>query len=494
MNQNNIIKSTQKTIRCRIAPSPTGVLHIGTARTALFNYLFAKHYNGAFILRIEDTDIERSDKKYEKDIIDGLRWFGIKPDEGPEEGGLYGPYRQSERLATYKTYIEKLLQNGRAFYCFHSEEELDAEKKKQLESKIPTCHICEWRNLSPEEAEKKREAAKTSIIRFKILDEGNPQIVFDDSIRGQVHFFIRLLGDFSIAKDMNTPLYNFAVVVDDYEMKISHVIRGEDHISNTPKQILLQEALGFPRPEYAHLPLILGSDRSKLSKRHGATSVNEYREAGYLAEALANFMALLGWNPGDEREIFSLEELANEFSLERVQISGAVFNLEKLDSVNARYIRKKSIKDLAELSMPYLQKNIPNLSSFSSEYIEKVLVLEQSRLKKLSELPERVRFFFSEPGYEKELLRWKDMSDEDIKQSLERSQKIVGSFSDNVSRLTIEQAFLNEIGKEDKGKILWPLRVALSGQKTSPGPFEIIEVLGREQALSRLKFALPLLQ
>ena len=320
-------------IRVRIAPSPTGPLHIGTARTALFNYLFAKKFGGHFILRIEDTDLERSDKKYEKDIFEGLAWLGIDADEGPAGATTnnrqpttdnnYGPYRQSERLATYRPYLEKLLNEGSAFYCFHSEKELEAEKKMLMTDKKPLMHWCEFRDLSFADAKKK--LGQSHIIRFKTSH--GQKIVFTDLIRGELSFDSDLIGDFSIAKDIDVPLYNFAVVIDDFEMKISHVIRGEDHISNTPKQLLLIEALGFNKPEYAHLPLILGTDRSKLSKRHGATSVNEYQK-DYLPEALFNFMALLGWNPGDEREIFSKEELVKEFSLEKIHKAGAIFNLE----------------------------------------------------------------------------------------------------------------------------------------------------------------------
>ena len=291
-----------KKLRVRIAPSPTGPLHIGTARTALFNYLFAKKHNNSFILRIEDTDLERSDSKYEKDIIDGLKWLGIEWDE---------LYKQSKRTKTYEKYLKKLLDSGHAY--------------------------------------------EDEIIWFK-----NPKkkVVFDDLIRGRVEFDSSLFDDFSIAKDLKTPLYNFAVVIDDYEMKISHVIRGEDHISNTPKQILIQEALGLPAPNYAHLPLILGPDKTKLSKRHGAVSIIDYKEQGYLPEALINFMALLGWSaqggPGNDRELFSVKELIKEFSLEKIQKGGAIFNIEKLDWFNGHYIRQLSLDKLTEMCTPYL--------------------------------------------------------------------------------------------------------------------------------------------
>lgn len=508
-------------VRVRIAPSPTGLLHVGTARTALFNYLFAQKQGGKFILRIEDTDLERSDKKYEKDILEGLEWLGIEADESPIKGGPHGPYRQSERIENYKKWAEKLLKEGRAFYCFHSEEELEEEKEKLLEAKRPPLHLCEFRNMDSTEVDILKEAKKNYIIRFKT--RGGEKITFQDLIRGELSFDSSLLGDFSIAKDVDVPLYNFAVVVDDYEMKISHVIRGEDHISNTPKQILLLEALGFTRPQYAHLPLILGSDRSKLSKRHGATSVEEYREAGYLPEALFNFLALLGWNPATkiltaapaktdqtpknnktglyapahsgqqqngqnlvrgksqekEREIFSKQELINLFSLEKVQKSGAVFDVTKLDWMNGEYIRKMEVGELLERAQSFFPKN-----KKIKTYLSKVLILEQPRLKKLSELKEKTDYFFQEPEYDRELLRWKNMSENEISGVIDKLIEILLKTKD------AEKDVMGEAEKAgDRGRLLWPLRVALSGKKASPGPFEIMEIIGLQETIIRLQKA-----
>ncbi|MBI2041919.1 MAG: glutamate--tRNA ligase, partial [Candidatus Nealsonbacteria bacterium] len=333
-----------KQVRVRIAPSPTGYLHIGTARSALFNYLFAKHIGGKFILRIEDTDLERSDKKFEEDIIENLTWLGIEWDEF---------YRQSERIETYAKYLEKLLNEGKAYRCFCTEEELEKERQEQVSGGLPQIYSGKCRNLSEEEIKKNLAEGKKSIIRFK---SPSKKVKFNDLIRGEVEFDSSLIGDFSIAKDLATPLYNFAVVIDDFEMKISHVIRGEDHISNTPKQILLQEALNFSTPKYGHLPLILGSDRSKMSKRHGSTSVAEYIKEGYLPEAMINFMAFMGWNPGGEKEIYSIDELINDFSVEKIQKGGAIFNIQRLDYINGVYIRQKSLDELAELCQPYLPK------------------------------------------------------------------------------------------------------------------------------------------
>lgn len=408
--------------KVRIAPSPTGPLHIGVARSALFNYLFAKKHDGKFVLRIEDTDTKRSNSKYEKDILNGLKWLGINWDE---------IYKQSQRTKIYEKYLKKLLDSGQAY--------------------------------------------KDEIIWFK---NHNKKIVFNDLIRGRVEFDSSLLGDFSLAKDLKTPLYNLAVVVDDYEMKISHVIRGEDHISNTPKQILIYEALGLPIPQFAHLPLILGSDKTKLSKRHDTVSVAEYKKQGYLPEAMINFMALLGWNPGNNKEIFSVKELIKEFSLDKIQKGGAIFNIEKLYWFNSYYIRQLSISQLAKLCAPYLPK---------TNNLEKIVKLEQERMKKLSEVGEMTEFFFKEPEYKPSLLKWKDMTKKEIKDSLDKLEEIL-------SKSKLEGAKKILLSMENRGELLWPLRVALSGRKASPGPFEIAEILGKAKTLQRIKKAKKLLQ
>ncbi|MEK7560535.1 MAG: glutamate--tRNA ligase [Patescibacteria group bacterium] len=495
-------------VRVRIAPSPTGALHIGTARAALFNYLYARAQDGVFVLRIEDTDVERSDPKFEKNIIEGLRWLDILWDEGPIDAMLnenstssqttnhklpttnsHGPYRQSERGATYRAYIQKLLDSGRAFYCFHSEKELLEERDNLMAMKRPVLHLCEFRTMEAAEAQIAKETKPDCIIRFKTPP--GRVIQFRDLIRGDVCFESDLLGDFSIAKNNDTPLYNFAVIVDDEEMAISHVIRGEDHISNTPKQILLIEALGFKTPQYAHLPLILGPDRSKLSKRHGATSVDEYRKAGYLPEALFNFIALLGWNPGSDREIYSRDEIVAHFSLERVQKSGAVFDVGKLDWMNGEYIRRKSATELIELCLPFLEERGFIKKGGDRNYLEKIVLLEQPRMKKLSEIGERTDFFFREPKYDAPLLRWKGMTDNDVRESLQKSKQLLGALGMGVvESKNIEKIFFEAIGERDKGTLLWPLRVALTGKKASPGPFEIIEIMGIDAALKCIDRAL----
>ena len=421
-------------IRVRFAPSPTGLLHIGSARTTLFNYLFAKKYKGNFILRIEDTDKERSKKEFEKDIINGIEWLGLKWDE---------LYYQSKRTKIYEKYLKQLLDSGKAY--------------------------------------------KKEIIWFK---NPNKKVVFSDLIRDKVEVDSSVLGDFSLAKDLKTPLYNFAAVVDDHEMEISHVIRGEDHISNTPKQILLYEALGWTPPIFAHLPLILGPDRSKLSKRHGATSFTEYKNQGYLPEAMVNFMILLGWNPGNNQEIFSLKELEKEFSVEKIQKGGAVFNIEKLNWFNNYYIRQKPTKELMKLCLPYLKDK---KFKIDSKKLEKIVKLEQERIKTLSEIGETVKFFFKEPNYEPKLLTWKNATREETRESLNKSYSILCDVKEqNFKALKLQQILMKnaeQFGSGDRGKLLWPLRVALSGRDKSPGPFEIADILGKKEALKRIKNA-----
>ena len=468
-----------KAPRVRMAPAPTGRLHIGTARTTLFNYLFAKHEEGKFILRIEDTDLARSDPKFEKDIIENLQWLGIKWDEGP--------YRQSERTASYAKWLGELLKKKLAYYCFCSEDELEDKRQEQMSRGEAPKYNGKCRELSDGEKKKYLAEDKPTIIRFKAPAK---KVSFHDLIRGELEFDSSLMGDFAIAKNLATPLYNFAVVVDDFEMEITHVIRGEDHISNTPKQILLQEALGFPQPKYAHLPLILAPDRSKLSKRHGAVAIADYRKDGYLPETLVNFMAFLGWNPGTEREIFALPSLVKEFSLQNVQKSGAVFNIKRLDYLNGFYIRQKSVKKLAELCQPYLPKT-------DQGYLEKIVAIYQERLKKLSEIKELTDFFFKDKlEYNKELLKWKEMKTQEISQSLDKSENILSKIKEaDWDKEKLEQVLMPEAEKiGDRGYLLWPLRAVLTGQKASAGPFEIAAILGKEKTLKRIKQARELIK
>jgi nondiscriminating glutamyl-tRNA synthetase len=482
-------------IRTRIAPSPTGYLHIGLARAALFNYLFAKKYEGVFVLRIEDTDLERSSPESEKDIIENLKWLGIEWDEGPDIGGKYEPYRQTQRTKVYRNYLEKLLAEDKAYHCFCSQEELEDRRQYQMSQGFAPKYSGKCANLDKETVKKYLAEGKPSVIRFRVVPK---KLVFHDLIRGKVEFDTGLMGDIVIAKNLDTPLYNFAVVVDDFEMNISHVIRGEDHVSNTPKQILLQEALGMPQPIYGHLPLILGTDRTKLSKRHGSASVTEFRKEGYLPEALVNFMAFLGWNPGDDREIYSLASLIKEFSLENVQKSAAIFNIKKLDFLNGFYIRQRSPEKITELCLPYfIEAGLVAEEEIDLNFLQKIVSIYQERLKKLSDIVELADFFFREKlVYDKNLLKWKEMSDKEIQKSLDKSEKILSKIKiEEWNRESVEKALMLETEKTgDRGQLLWPLRVALTGKEASAGPFEIAEILGKDKTLRRIKEAKELVK
>jgi len=465
-------------VRTRFAPSPTGFLHVGSARTALFNYLFAKKNQGSFILRIEDTDVNRSSQEFEKNIVESLKWLAIEADEF---------YKQSERKNIYEKYLKKLLKEGKAYYCFCTEDELEAKRQEQMSRGLPARYNGKCAKLSPKEVEENLAQGKRFIIRFKVPPK---KVEFNDLVRGKIKFDTKLSGDVTIAKDLFSPLYNFAVVVDDFEMKISHIIRGEDLLPNTPIQILLQKALGFSQPKYCHLPLILGPDRSKLSKRHGAVSLEEYRKQGYLAETMVNFLAFLGWNPGIEREIYSIPSLIKEFSLERIQKGGAIFNIKRLDFLNGFYIRHKSLEKLTELCLPYF----PTGQDFN--YLKKIVAIYQERLKNLSEISELTDFFFKDKlDYDKKLLRWKNMTDGEVPSSLDKSIILLSKINEgNWNRENLKKILMPEAEKmENRGCLLWPLRVALTGKEASAGPFEIAEILGKEKTLKRLQEAKNLL-
>ena len=479
-----------KKIRVRFAPSPTGFLHIGGARTALFNYLFAKSQKGDFILRIDDTDRKRLIKNSVKDIMESLKWLSIKWDEGPKMGGPFAPYYQSKRLTLYKQYVEKLIKAKKAYYCFCSPARLDILKKTQIaQGKIDLRYDGRCRKLTPGEITYLKKSQKTFVIRFKIPRV--KKIIVHDLIRGTIEFENNL-DDFIILKSDGYPTFHLSSVIDDHFMNINYVIRGEEWISSTPKHVLLYNAFGWNVPNFIHLPIILSPQGGKLSKRDGATSVKDFKEQGYLPEALVNFMAFLGWNPGTEREIFALPSLAKEFSLQNVQKSGAVFNIKRLDYLNGFYIRQKSVKKLAELCQPYLPASPVGGPKADQSYLEKIVAIYQERLKKLSEIKELTDFFFKDKlEYNKELLRWKDMTDEEILVSLNKLEEILCDIKsgewkkENLEKILISGA--EAVG--DKGRLLWPLRVALTGKEASAGPFEIAEILGKEKTLARIQQA-----
>lgn len=476
--------------RVRIAPSPTGFLHLGTARTALFNFLFAKKYQGEFILRIEDTDLERSSKAFEDDIVDNLKWLGIKWDEGPDIGGDKNPYRQSERIQVYAKYIRKLLDENRAYLCFCSEDELRLKRESDMAQGIASRYSGKCSTLTQEQIQERLSAGQPFLVRFRMP---KTKITVNDLIKGKVEFDTSDIGDIAISKGLEMPLYNFSVVIDDFEMEISHIIRGDDHLSNTPKQIMIQKALDIPELKYAHLPLILGQDRTKLSKRHGAVSIREYRELGYLPEAMINFMTTLGWHTPDNQEIFSMNELISKFSLDRVQKGAAVFNLEKLNWLNSVYIKKYSDENLLKLLRPYLKGQGIDAEE---DYLIKIITLEKERIVKLSDFINLTDFFFKKPDYEANILIWKNMEKGEVSGVLDKCIGIVDNLDrGQFNKSDLEKEFFREIDKDvflkqDRGRILWPLRAALSGRTASPGPFEMAEILGKQETLERLKKAL----
>ncbi len=477
-------ESHKKQVRVRFAPSPTGPLHLGGARTALFNWLFAKQHNGQFILRVEDTDIERSDIKYEENIIQGLRWLGIFWDEGPDIGGNFGPYRQSERLDIYEKYLKKLLDEKKAYYCFCSKEELESDRQAMLSQGLAPKYGGRCRHLKEEETEKRLKAGESAIIRFKTPFV---EIEFNDLIRGKITVNAELIGDLVIAKNLRSPLFIFAGTVDDYEMKITHIIRGEDHLSNTPKQILIQKALDFDEIKYAHLPLILAPDRSKMSKRYMETSLFDFKNQGYLAEAIMNFLAFLGWHPKDEKEILSRDELIKEFDLKRVQKSGAVFNIEKLEWLNAQYIRNADSISLAE----QLKDFLPQKWKDKKDLLIKALYIEKERMKKLSDFKELADFFFELPDYDASALKWKGMTNKQISDNLTLLASEIEKISETGFNKNIFEADILTLADTlGRGELLWPLRVALSGKLASPGPFDIMEALGKNETLRRIKVAI----
>lgn len=462
-------------VRVRFAPSPTGFLHIGSLRTALYDYLFAKKYGGEFILRIEDTDRTRLVEGGMESITRTLEWAGIKWDEGP--------YAQSERLDIYKKYAEQLLKNGSAYACTCSPERLEQVRQEQIARKeMPRYdRKCRYTEIG---SPLQQRSNLPHVIRLKIPEQGST--TFRDIIRGEVAFENALIDDQVLLKSDGFPTYHLANVVDDHLMKITHVIRGEEWLSSTPKHVLLYKAFKWRLPQFAHLPLLLNADHSKLSKRQGDVAVEDYIKKGYLPEALLNFVALLGFNPRADKELYTVDELIGEFDLTKVNKAGAVVNFEKLDWMNGQYIRQKSLDELVELALPYL--GVEN-----RELAKKILALERERLKKLSDLKEATEFFFVEqPRYEPGVLVWKKMAKKDVANNLEGLREFLQQYSSAWEASTLEaqiKAWITKTGR-GVGETLWPMRVALSGRAASPPPFEITEILGKARTLARLEYAI----
>ncbi|MBO5386125.1 glutamate--tRNA ligase [bacterium] len=478
-------------VRVRIAPSPSGNLHVGTARTALFNYLFAKKNNGKFVLRIEDTDAERTSQEYVDNIFDSLKALGLNWDEGPDVGGNYGPYTQSERFDIYPKYIQELLDKGFAYECFCTPEELEAEKEEATAAKKAYVYSKKCENLTDEEKAKLRAEGRKPAIRFNIAKaqkafHESSILKFDDLVKGELQMDTNLIGDFVIMKSNGAPTYNYAVVIDDALMKITHVIRGEDHISNTYKQILIFEALGFEVPRFGHLGMILAPDRSKLSKRHGATAVSDFVEQGYLTEALVNFVALLGWAPSDGEEVKPVDAIAADFRIGEISSSNSIFEYDKLRWMNSHYIKMLPMDTLKEMLKPYLTQY--DLTELSDEQFTKMVEITREPLTLLSDITEAVPYFFGQdveidPEVQTEVL------------DLEESQKVLNDFVEKAQTWEWTEENLHNKLEEFRGTwkeqgikpkaTMWAIRAAVSGRTRGADMIGLLEVLGKERTIHR---------
>ena len=466
-------------MRVRFAPSPTGHLHVGNARTALFNWLLARGHNGTFILRIEDTDLERSTRESEQAILEDLRWMGLPWDEGVEVGGPFGPYRQTERMQSYVDHTNRLLHDGKGYYCFCSAETLEAHRKAQLAAGLPPKYAGTCRNIPPDIASHRKKNGEAAVVRLRV-PEGR-EVTFNDVVRGAVTFHTDVIGDPVLVRSDGIPAYNFAVVIDDALMKITHVIRGEDHISNTPRQILLYEAFGYHQPAFAHLSLVMGPDHAPLSKRHGATSVKEFRDKGYLPEALVNYLALIGWSPGQNEELLPAEELARRFKLESVAHSAGVFDEDKLAWANRHYLKICAPDRLATLAGPHLRERgqiVGDLSPDARQWLEAVLPGMAQSVDRLPQLADRLEFVF----------RYQAPT-EAIDPNL---AKALADELANGARLTDKDAFratANRVKDRTglKGKNLFhPIRVILTGAHEGPELDLIVPAIDRAVGIAGL--------
>lgn len=477
-------------VKVRFAPSPTGPLHIGGARTALFNYLFAAGREGTFILRIEDTDLDRSNRESELEIIEALRWLGISWNEGIEVGGANGPYRQTERLNIYKQYTDKLISEGNAYLCYCTEEELEQERQELIERGETPRYLGKCRKLTEQQRTDFEAQGRKPVVRFKVPED--KQIVINDAVRGRVVFESDGIGDYIIVKSDGIPTYNYAVVLDDALMGINHVLRGEEHLSNTPRQILIYEALDMPSPAFAHISLILNTEGRKMSKRDGDTAVLDYRRKGYLPQAIVNFIALLGWSPAGEREFFTMEELKKEFSLERVSKSPGVFDLNKLNHINSYYIKQTPDHKLVEFVLPFLEEE----GMFAKEQIseeEKVWVTDfigavKEKINNLSEVRDYINYFrgsdLGEPEEEAKTI----LKAETVPQVLDlfRKKVLAASPLDAEAAKLILKEITKELGLKGKD-VFMPVRIALTGQMHGPDLDRIIALLGKDNIEGRLE-------
>lgn len=509
-----------KPVRVRYAPSPTGYLHIGGLRTALYNYLFAKHHKGTFVLRIEDTDRTRYVEGATENLIRSLVRCGVTPDEGPllnadggvHEVGKHGPYVQSQRLSLYADHAHRLVAMGAAYYCVCTAERLEDMRQRQIAAKQPTMYDkhCRMLGLTKESIEGKPYVVRLAVPADRV-------VTFHDLIRGSVSFHTNQIDDQVLLKSDGFPTYHLAVVVDDHAMEISHIIRGEEWLPSTPKHVLLYEAFGWSAPEFAHLPLLLNSDRSKLSKRQGDVAVEDYLKKGYVPEALVNFVALLGWNPTGDRELYTMSELIDGFDITKVNMSGAVVNFEKLDWVNGNYIRSMQPEECIRAALPYLieaglvveRREIADGHSTSKLYavagggvlkreldpawLAHVIGIERDRLSRFSDVAHGVAFFFTLGEYPREMLAWKEMSLSEVGERLVfLVQLLEGLPLEHWKATELERHIKDAVTARGfrMGEVLWPMRVALSGRQASPPPFDIAAILGKEETIRRINNAI----
>jgi glutamyl-tRNA synthetase len=456
-------------VRVRFAPSPTGHLHVGNARTALFNYLFSRSMKGTFILRIEDTDMARSTIESEKLIYEDLKWLGIDWDEGPLKGGKFAPYRQSERLGIYKKYTDLFISEKRAYYCFCTKEELEKERNKAISEGKPQIYSGKCRHLTEEEIKKNIKEGRPYAIRFKIEKES---VIVEDLIHGVINFPTNAFGDFIIVRPDGMPIYNFVVVIDDALMQVSHVIRGDDHLSNTPKHVLLFEALGFKIPFFAHIPMILGPDRTKLSKRHGVTSIASFREIGYLPEALFNYLALLGWSPEGDKEVIKKEEILTSFHLEDVSKSPAIFDFEKLKWLNGIYIRELDNIKLAEMVRPFLVNDQivdeETINKLGERFVN-IVASVKDNLVVLSDISKGVKIYFTYENPSLEAIEF--VKNEGSKNVLEVALELLDSVSDLYLSEEQYSSIINNLKTSTKAKgkkLFMTLRAGISGKLEGP--------------------------